>query len=55
MGQRRILKNQRRVGEAIMIVSGIGVGILGVALGVQSISFGGLCVIGLGIFSIFWR
>ncbi|AIC15302.1 hypothetical protein [Nitrososphaera viennensis] len=55
MVQRRILKNQRRVGEAVMIVSGVGVGILGLALSVPQISFGGLCIIGLGIFSIFWR
>lgn len=55
MGQRRVLKNQRRVGEAIMIACGAGMGILGLALAVPQVSYGGLCIIGLGIFSIFWR
>jgi hypothetical protein len=55
MGQRRILKNQRRVGEAVMIAGGVATGIVGLVLGVQQVSFGGLCIIGLGIFSIFWR
>ena len=55
MGQRRFLKSERRRGEAIIIASGIGLGILGLVVGIQYISFGGLCIIGLGIFSIFWR
>lgn len=55
MRQRRVLRNQRRVGEAITIVSGIGLGILGLVLNIPQISYGGLCIIGLGIFSIFWR
>jgi hypothetical protein len=55
MVQRRVLKNQRRVGEAAMIAGGIALSILGMQLGVQQVSFGGLCIIGLAIFSIFWR
>jgi len=55
MVQKRVLRNQRRVGEAITIASGVGLGILGLALSIPQISFGGLCIIGLGIFSIFWR
>ncbi|HVX01665.1 MAG TPA: hypothetical protein VHA09_00770 [Nitrososphaera sp.] len=56
MVQRRsILKSQRRVGEAVMIACGVGLGILGLELNVQPVSFGGLCILGLGIFSIFWR
>lgn len=55
MGQRRFLRSERRKGEAITIVCGIGLGILGLAINIPQISFGGLCIIGLGIFSIFWR
>ncbi|HEX9677598.1 MAG TPA: hypothetical protein VJZ68_00530 [Nitrososphaera sp.] len=55
MRQRRILKNRRRVGEAIMIASGVGVAVLGLAMNVPPVSFGGLCILGLGIFSVFWR
>jgi hypothetical protein len=53
--KRRILRNQRRVGEAITIASGIGVALLGTFLGVQFVSYGGLCIAGLGIISIVWR
>jgi hypothetical protein len=53
--QRRLLRNQRRVGEAITIASGIGVALLGLVLGVQFVSFGGLCIAGLGVISVFWR
>ncbi|HEU0143759.1 MAG TPA: hypothetical protein VFQ47_03140 [Nitrososphaera sp.] len=52
---RRLLRNQRRVGEAITIASGIGVALLGSFLGVQFVSYGGLCIAGLGIISILWR
>lgn len=55
MVQRRILRSQRRKGEAIMIACGVGLGILGLVLNIQQISLGGLCILGLGIFSIFWR
>jgi hypothetical protein len=53
--RRRLLKSQRRVGEAITIASGIGVALLGVFLGVNFVAYGGLCIAGLGVVSIFWR
>jgi hypothetical protein len=49
------LRSQRRVGEAITIASGIGLALLGTVLGVQFVSYGGLCIAGLGVVSIFWR
>jgi hypothetical protein len=52
---RRLLRNQRRVGEAITVASGIGVALLGTFLGVQFVSYGGLCIAGLGVISIIWR
>lgn len=55
MRQRRILKNRRRIGEVITIAAGVGVAVLGLAVNVPPVSFAGLCVLGLGIFSIFWR
>lgn len=53
--KRRHLRNPRRVGETITIASGIGVAVLGSFLGVQSVSYGGLCIAGLGIISVVWR
>ena len=53
--RRRLLKSQRRVGEAITIASGIGVTVLGAVLGVNFVAYGGLCIAGLGVVSIFWR
>jgi hypothetical protein len=53
--RRRLLGSQRRVGEAITIASGIGLALLGTVLGVQFVSYGGLCIAGLGVVSIFWR
>ncbi|HEY7505981.1 MAG TPA: hypothetical protein VH621_00100 [Nitrososphaera sp.] len=53
--RRRLLKSQRRVGEAITIISGIGVTLLGVFLGINFVSYAGLCIAGLGVVSIFWR
>jgi hypothetical protein len=53
--KRRLLRNQRRVGEAITVASGIGVALLGTFLGVQFVSYGGLCIAGLGIISMVWR
>ncbi|HZB80195.1 MAG TPA: hypothetical protein VE264_02845 [Nitrososphaera sp.] len=53
--KRRHLRNQRRVGETITIASGIGLAVLGSFLGVQFVSYGGLCIAGLGIISVFWR
>jgi hypothetical protein len=53
--QRRFLKNQRRVGEGITIASGIGVTLLGYFLGIPFVAYGGLCIAGLGVVSVFWR
>jgi len=53
--RRRLLKSQRRVGEAITIIGGIGVTLLGVFLGINFVSYAGLCIAGLGVVSIFWR
>ncbi|HJU96026.1 MAG TPA: hypothetical protein VJ643_08345 [Nitrososphaera sp.] len=52
---RRLLRNQRRIGETITIASGIGLALLGSFLGVQFVSYGGLCIAGLGIVSVLWR
>ncbi|HKZ61842.1 MAG TPA: hypothetical protein VJZ68_05435 [Nitrososphaera sp.] len=53
--RRRLLKSQRRVGEAITIASGIGVTVLGAFLGVNFLAYAGLCIAGLGVVSIIWR
>ena len=55
MVQKGFLRSPRRKGEAVTLVAGVGLGIFGLYLGIPQISFGGLCVIGLGIFSILWR
>jgi hypothetical protein len=52
---RRLLKTQRRVGEAITIAAGIGVTVLGALLGVNFVAYAGLCIAGLGVVSIIWR
>jgi hypothetical protein len=49
-----IMQNQRRIGEALMIASGIGVAAAGLYLGVMPLLYGGLAIAGLGIFSVFW-
>ena len=53
--RRHFFWTQRRVGEAVTIASGIGVTVLGAVLGVQFVAYGGLCIAGLGVASIFWR
>jgi hypothetical protein len=53
--KRRFLSSQRRVGEAITMASGIGVALLGLFLGIQFVSYAGLCILGLGVVSIFWK
>lgn len=49
------IRTQRRKGEVITVACGIGLGILGLQLNIPQLAFGGLCIIGLGIFSIFWK
>ena len=50
----KVMRNQRRVGEALMIASGIGIAVGGFSLGITSLAYGGLAIAGLGIFSVFW-
>jgi hypothetical protein len=50
----KLMRNQRRIGEALTIASGIGLVIGGFSLGVMSIVYGGLAIVGLGMFSVFW-
>jgi hypothetical protein len=52
---RRLLKSERKVGEAITIAAGVGVTVLGALLGVNFVAYAGLCIAGLGIVSIIWR
>ena len=49
------MRNDRRIGEAIMIASGIGLTIGGQLLGIAYLAYGGLAIAGLGVFSVFWR
>jgi hypothetical protein len=49
-----VMRNQRRIGEALMLASGIGVAAAGTYLGVMPLLYGGLAIAGLAIFSAFW-
>jgi hypothetical protein len=49
------MRNQRRTGEAIMIVSGIGLALAASMLGIDFLSYGALAIAGLGIVSALWR
>lgn len=49
------MKHQRRVGEALYIVSGIAIAGIGGGLGILSLVAGGLAIMGLGVISFFWR
>ena len=49
------MRNDRRIGEAIMIASGIGLTIGGQLLGIAYLAYGGLAIAGLGVFSVLWR
>jgi hypothetical protein len=53
-GYINMMRNQRRIGEALMIASGIGVAAAGLSLGVMPLLYGGLAIAGLAIFSVFW-
>jgi hypothetical protein len=48
------MRNQRRIGEALVIASSISVAAAGVPLGVMPLLYGGVAIAGLGIFSVFW-
>jgi hypothetical protein len=49
------MRHQRRIGELVMVASGIGITVGGYMLGVFFLSYGGLAIVGLGVISIFWR
>jgi hypothetical protein len=49
------MRNDRRIGEGIMIASGIGLAVGGQLLGIAYLAYGGLAIAGLGVFSVFWR
>jgi hypothetical protein len=49
------MKHERRIGEAIMILSGIAISFGANAIGVIPVVYGGLAIIGLGVISVFWR
>jgi hypothetical protein len=49
------MRNDRRIGEAIMIASGVGLTIAGQLLGIAYLAYGGLAIAGLGVVSAFWR
>jgi hypothetical protein len=48
------MRNQMRIGEVLMLASGIGVAATGVSFGVIPLLYGGLAIAGLAIFSVFW-
>ena len=50
----KVRHKKRRLGELITIVSGIGIAVLGTVVNVPPVAYGGLCVMGLGVFSVFW-
>ena len=50
-----LLRNQRRIGEAIMIASGLGLALGASMLGITFLAYGGLAISGLGIVSALWR
>jgi hypothetical protein len=50
-----IMRNDRRIGEAIIIASGVGLTIGGQLLGIAYLVYGGLAIAGLGIISALWR
>ena len=49
------MRNQRRIGEAIMIASGLGLALGASMLGINFLAYGGLAISGLGIVSALWR
>jgi hypothetical protein len=47
--------SNRRIGELLMAVSGIGITIGAGLIGVPPVAYAGLCIAGLGIVSMIWR
>jgi len=55
LARHRPLVTERRKGELIMMGCGVGVAIIGLIVSVQFVSYAGLCVLGLGVISVFWK
>src|SRR5215208_6517719 len=49
------MRNERRIGETIMIASGLGLALGASILGMSFLAYGGLAITGLGIVSALWR
>ncbi|MER5174887.1 MAG: hypothetical protein ABJB76_03215 [Candidatus Nitrosocosmicus sp.] len=47
--------SNRRIGELLMAISGIGLAIGASLIGVPQVAYAGLCITGLGIVSMIWR
>ncbi len=47
--------NNRRKGELLMAISGLGIAIGSGLIGIPQLSYAGLCITGLGILSMIWR
>lgn len=50
----KLMQHQRRIGEAVIIASGIGIATFAFSLGVSFLAYGGLAIMGLGVISVFW-
>lgn len=47
--------NNRRKGELLMALSGIGIAVGSALIGIPQLSYAGLCITGLGVLSMIWR
>ena len=47
--------DNRRKGELLMAISGIGIAIGSGLMGIPHLSYAGLCLTGLGVLSMIWR
>jgi hypothetical protein len=51
----RLFLNNRRKGELLMAISGLGIAIGSGLMGIPQLSYAGLCITGLGFLSMIWR
>ncbi len=49
------MKFGRRLGEFMMVIGGVGLAIGSGAAGLSFLAYGGLCIAGLGVVSMFWN
>jgi len=49
------MKFGRRLGEFLMVLGGIGLAIGSGISGISFLAYGGLCIAGLGVVSMFWN